>query len=151
MVFNIQFKRRVRVIIDCFEIFIEWLSDLNARTQTWSSYKHHNTVKYLTGITPQGSICYISNGWGGHTSDKHITTNSDFLGFLSYGDVVLADRGFDIKEVTAVHGADTLNPSFTTGKKQLSAVEVQETRKIANVRIHVERVIGNARQKYFTT
>ena len=39
-------------------------------------------------------------------------------------------------------------PAFTKGKNQLSALEVQETRDIANVRIHVERVIGNVRQKY---
>lgn len=38
-------------------------------------------------------------------------------------------------------------PAFTKGKKQLSAQEVEETRKIA-VRIHVERVIGLVRRKY---
>ena len=37
-------------------------------------------------------------------------------------------------------------PAFTKGKSQLSAMEVTETRTIANVRIHVERVIGNVRQ-----
>ena len=39
-------------------------------------------------------------------------------------------------------------PAFTKGKDQLSAVEVEETKTIANVRIHVERVIGMVRQKY---
>ena len=39
-------------------------------------------------------------------------------------------------------------PAFTRGKNQLSALEVEESRSIANVRIHVERVIGNVRQKY---
>ena len=51
------------VIIDCFEIFIERPTNLLARAQTFSSYKHHNTVKYLIGITPQGSISFISEGW----------------------------------------------------------------------------------------
>ena len=39
-------------------------------------------------------------------------------------------------------------PAFTKGKSQLSAMEIEETRTIANVRIHIERVIGNVRQKY---
>ncbi len=38
-------------------------------------------------------------------------------------------------------------PAFTKGKSQLSATEIEETRAIANVRIH-ECVIGNVRQKY---
>ena len=39
-------------------------------------------------------------------------------------------------------------PTYTNGKKQLSAMKIEETRVIANVRIHVECVIGSIRQKY---
>lgn len=35
------------VIIDCFEVFLEHPSNLLAQAQTFSAYKHHNTVKYL--------------------------------------------------------------------------------------------------------
>ena len=40
------------VIIDCTEIFIERPTNLLARAQCWSNYKHHSTVKFLIGITP---------------------------------------------------------------------------------------------------
>ena len=47
-------------------------------------------------ITPQGSVCFISNGWGGRASDKHITENCGLLNKIIPGDTILADRGFDI-------------------------------------------------------
>ena len=61
---------------------------------------------------------------------------------------MLADRGFDIRESVGVMCAEVHIQAFTKGKKQLSTKEVESTRKIANVRIHVERVIGSVRQKY---
>ena len=43
MAFREKFGTKVAAIIDCFEIFIERPSNLYARAQTRSSYKHHNT------------------------------------------------------------------------------------------------------------
>ncbi|XP_060072083.1 uncharacterized protein LOC132551957 [Ylistrum balloti] len=148
MEFRKHFGLKVAVIIDCFEIFIERPSNLLARAKTWSSYKHHNTVKILIGIAPQGCITYLSNAWGGRSSDKYIVENSGFLKKLLPGDIVLADRGFDIQESVGVMCAEVKIPSFTKGKSQLSALEVESTRNIAHVRIHVERVIGLVRNKF---
>ena len=39
-------------------------------------------------------------------------------------------------------------PAFTKGKSQLDAIEVEQTRRIANICIHVERLIGSICQKY---
>ena len=58
--FQFSFGKKTTIIIDCFEIFIERPSNLLARAQTFSNYKHHNTVKVLIAITPQGSIFLIS-------------------------------------------------------------------------------------------
>ena len=135
-------------IIDCFEIFIEKPADLFMKAATYSHYKSYNTAKYLICITPQGVISYISDGYGGHASDKYITEHCGFLDLLLPGDVVLADRGFNIEDSAALRGATLDIPAFTRGKVQLSPEEVESTRKKANVRIHVERIIGGTRQTY---
>lgn len=139
------FTRKFRdcvCIIDCSEIFIELLKNLTARAQTWSSYKHNNTCKYLIGISPAGAVMFLSHGWGGRVSDKQITNESGFLNKVTVGDCVLADRGFLIEEELNERGAILKIPRFTKGKSQLSAQEVDESRQLAHVRIHVERVIG---------
>ncbi|KXJ08400.1 hypothetical protein AC249_AIPGENE15541 [Exaiptasia diaphana] len=64
------------------------------------------------------------------------------------GDLVMADRGFTIEESLALHQARLAIPVFTKGKNQFDPHSVEKTRGIANVRIHVEQVIGLLRQKY---
>lgn len=146
--FRVHYGLKVTAIIDCFELFIEKPSGLLAKACTWSQYKHYNTAKYLISITPQGVISFISRGWGGRASDQYITENSGFLRHVLSGDVILADRGFLVEESLGACGASLHIPAFTKGKDQLSALEIEKTRNIANVRIHVERVIGCVRQHF---
>ena len=146
--FRRSFGMKCAVIVDCFEIFCERPSSVLARSQTWSNYKQRNTVKYMIGITPQGSISFISRGWGGRASDKYLTEHSGFLKKLLPGDLVLADRGFNIGELVGMMCAEVKVPAFTKGKKQLGPVDLELTRKLAHLRVHVERVIGLARNKY---
>lgn len=146
--FRSSFGKKVAVILDCFEVFMDRPSSLLPRASTWSNYKHHNTVKILLGVTPQGTVSFVSEAWGGRVSDKYLTESCGILQHLLPGDVVLADRGFDISESVGMMQARLHIPAFTRGKTQLTALEVEDTRTIANVRIHVERVIGVVRQKY---
>ena len=149
--FRVHYGLRVTAIIDCFELFIEKPSSLFAKACTWSSYKNYNTAKYLIAITPQGVISFISNGWGGHTSDQHITEKCGLLYHILHGDIILADQGFLIEEAIGACGASLCIPAFTRGKDQLSAAEVEKTRNIANVRIHVERIIQWRSKRYDNT
>ena len=52
------YGRKVVVVIDCLDVFMERPSDLLARACTWSNYKHQKTVKFFIGICPEG--WYIS-------------------------------------------------------------------------------------------
>ena len=135
------FGRKTTVIIDCFEIFIDRPTNLLARVQTFSSYKHHNTVKVLIGITPQGTNCFVSEAWGGRTADKFLTENCGILDNHLPGDLVLADRGFTVHESVWFVQANLNIPAFTKGKNQLDPIDVEKTRKIATVRIHVEELL----------
>ena len=60
----------------------------------------------------------------------------------------MADRGFLIEEEVQKRNAILNIPAFRKQGGQLSAMDVEKTREIANVRIHVERVIGAMREKY---
>ena len=145
--FRRDFKRCI-CIMDCFEVFCERPSDLMARAQTYSQYKHHNTVKFLIAITPQGVVSFVSKGWGGRVSDKHLTENCGILNYLQPGDQILADRGFTVQDSVGLYCAEVKVPPFTKGKKQLSRLESDTACQLSCVRIHVERVIGSLRQKY---
>ena len=142
---------RLTSIFDCFELFIETPKAPKARAQTYSNYKHHNTIKVFICCSPLGAITYISSAWGGRVSDVELVRRSGFIldKFHMPGDQLLADRGFTLKEDFATAcSAELIIPSFTKGKSQLSAAEVEKSRQLASVRIHIERVIGVMRNRY---
>ena len=131
-------------IIDGSEVFIETPSDLHMQSSTWSQYKHHNTVKFLVACTPNGAICYISPVYVGSISDTELTRICGFLSCLEDkpGISIMADRGFTIKDMLKELNIDLNIPPFLQGQKQLSPQDIESGRKIASLRIHVERAIG---------
>lgn len=141
---------RLTCIIDCFEIFIDRPKKLSARCKVYSNYKKHSTVKVLIGCTPNGSISFLSKAWGGRASDIDIVRHSRFIepNMHHPHDQILADRGFTLKDdFAALCSAELITPAFTKGKKQLSAKDVEVSRQLSSVRIHIERVIGHMKSK----
>ena len=53
-----------------------------------------------------------------------------------------------MKEAVERCQAELKIPAFTRGKVQLDPVDIENTRSLASLRIHIERVIGVLRQKY---
>ena len=88
-------------------------------------------------------LLYLQLRWA--VSDKNLTKNSEKL---LHGDVVLNDCDFDIAESVGSVQAKLYIPAITKGKSQLSALKVEETKSIAHVWIHVERVIECVKQKF---
>ena len=131
-----------RVIIDATEIFVETSSLPEFQQMTYSSYKSHNTYKTLIGISPGGAVTFVSKLFPGSISDKELTRKSGLLELLERGDSVMADRGFDIQDYLTPIGVKVNIPPFLNGKPQFDPQELVETRRIASLRIHVERAMG---------
>nr|CAH7756831.1 unnamed protein product [Callosobruchus chinensis] len=145
--FRQAFPNKTTVILGCFEIFIEKPASFVTQQQCWSNNKHHHTIKMLIGITPQGSISYISKAWGGATSNEQIVELDDFCDKVKPGDIVIVDRGFLVDDSLGIYRVK-LAPTFTRGKHQLHPLEFENTHKIASVRIHVKRIISEIKNKF---
>jgi hypothetical protein len=131
---------QTRVIIDCTEIFIEKPTSPATQSATFSTYKHHNTAKGLIGISPAGTLTFVSELYAGRTSDRELTNDCGILSLLEPGDVIMADRGFTIAEDLPEDVSLNI-PPFLNGAPQLSHSDEVRTRRIAKERIHVERAI----------
>eukprot|EP00117_Sycon_ciliatum_P045125 scpid34397/ scgid32470/ len=131
---------RTRIIIDALEIPIEKPKNPTTQAATWSEYKQRNTVKALVGITPGGALSFVSQLYGGRTSDKELVRRCELLKLLDKGDVIMADKGFDIASDALVYGVGVNIPPFLH-HQQFSEEDLLTTRRIASLRIHVERAI----------
>ena len=135
-----------RVIIDATEIKVEMPSSLVFKSQTYSNYKSANTLKGLIGISPSGSITFISQLYTGSISDREITERSGLLKLPFHaGDCLMADKGFDIQDLLDPIGVKLNIPPFLHMQDQMTSEDVIQTQQIASERIHVERAINKVK------
>ena len=132
------------IILDCTEVFIERPSSLTAQWLTWSEYKHHNTVKILIGITPQGMVNFISTLWGGRASDRHITQHDGLIPQLHANTTIMADKGFTVEDLLPPDVGMNVPPRIP-GNRQMTDKEVFETTSIATPRIVCEMKMEQAK------
>ncbi|XP_040068774.1 uncharacterized protein LOC115320941 isoform X1 [Ixodes scapularis] len=134
-----------RVILDGTEVRIERASSLAAQRQTFSSYKHYNTFKEVVGCAPDGYISFVSDLWGGSSSDRVIVEKSGLLEQLQPGDAIMVDKGFKLNDLPP--GVRVHIPCFRKpGEPQMAENELSHTRHVASARVIVERAIGRIKQ-----
>ena len=75
---------------------------------------------------------------GRWSNDKFITEHYGFLNNLLPGDLVFADRGFDIQATVGIMMAQIKIPAFTKSKAQLSPLDVE-----AHDKLHMFEFILN--------
>jgi DDE superfamily endonuclease/Helix-turn-helix of DDE superfamily endonuclease len=136
----------LKVIVDATELFTDKPSSTRAQKEIFSSYKNRTTGKCLVGVDGNGVITYYSRVYAGRTSDKKMIMHCGLLELLKRGDVMMADRGFDITKEMDDIGVDLLIPDFLNGKVQFSAEELEHSEKIAEIRVHVERAIRKIKE-----
>ena len=134
-----QHYPKTALIIDCTEFEMERPSALNNQSACYSQYKSRTTMKALIGITPSGATAFVSELYPGSTSDKEIVVKSGILNVLQAGDEIMADKGFLIKDELISVGATLVMPNFLKARKQFTKEEAQHNKRVACLRVHVER------------
>lgn len=131
----------IRCIIDCTEVFVQQPMNFGKQGNCYSSYKGHTTYKFLVGVAPNGAIVYLYDVYEGSISDKEIVKRSGFLDHLHPGDVVIADRGFNIEDLLMPRQSKLIISPFLGARDKFTPQEEAKTKDIAKHRIHVERAI----------
>ena len=104
-------------------------------------------MKSAIMVGPTGFLSRISKLAQGSMSDREIFKQSGFNELLDPGDKIIADRGFNVEDLTLLKGAKTVIPPFLRGRKKFTYQELVDSRLITRARIHVERF--NQRLKLF--
>lgn len=134
-----------RVIIDGTECPIKKPKNPTSQQATFSTYKNRNTIKVLVGATPGGLVSFVSEAYGGSTSDRQIVERSSLVNMCSPHDSIMADKGFNVQDIFAPHDIHINIPTFFKKKNRISNQTVIRDRKISSKRVHIERLIGLAR------
>ncbi|XP_056636272.1 uncharacterized protein LOC130444923 isoform X1 [Diorhabda sublineata] len=138
---------KVQSIIGCFKIRIQKPSNPLHESLTWSEYKRCNTIKYMVSCTPDGLVNFISCGFGGRTSDDIIFENCGYTSNLSPGMEIMTDKGFkNVSTKLATYGCVLIRPPSVSASTFISKDEILESKRLASLRIHVDRVIGRLRE-----
>lgn len=108
-----------RIAMDATEVTQDIPTDMNSQSLAYSNYKSRHTVKALTCVAPNAALVFCSDLYPGSTSDSAIVDHCGILEKLQAGDMILADKGFNIFD--KLPNGVTLNiPPFLTSKSHFT-------------------------------
>lgn len=108
-IFRLQFSN-VRWVFDCTEFKTQKPKTPTAQHKLYSQYKSSPTCKSLVSITPDGYINFVSKLYGGNASDRFITKDCGVLDLVESGDAIMADRGFNIRDLCLPRKVELIIP-----------------------------------------
>ena len=138
----------IKIVLDATEIGCEAPSVLCEARCFYSQYKHGYTVKFLIGVSAHGTIVFISEAYPGKISDFAITEVCGVLDWLEQGDLVLADRGFNIQALLSkIRAGILVGHTHAKGEKEkmggkYTHDQTTVMKAYSNLRIHVERAMA---------
>ena len=88
---------------------------------------------------------YVSPGFSGNSSDRFTVQQSGILDELKPGQRILADKGYNARDLFAQKRCFLTIPSFLSDGR-LTAQEGLQSRTIASVRIRVENAIKRLKE-----
>ena len=122
----------IRVIIASLKFSV-----INEASHT--SYKSSGTLKVFIGISPIGTVSFISDAFPEPISDVDLARERGFLDRIDAGDRIVADTEFKIKEMLYKKGARLVMSPFALGKGKLTTKEDMKHKCISRVCVQTEK------------
>lgn len=142
----------IKLIVDATEFRVEGTSVLARARGHYSQYKKGYTIKLLVGITAHGTIVFVSYAYPGKITDYEITKVCGVMDLLEEGDLLLADRGFNIADILSEKmSALLVGHTHAVGEKErmegkYTYDQLLQMQRYSNLRIHVERAMASIKR-----
>ena len=101
----------------------------------------------MVGMSPNLTVNFVSDAYGGRASDKKITLSShQLLNAVPRNAMIMADKGFNVSEELKQKGIRLIIPDFKgRNRSQMSPAEAAYSESVSPARIHIERIIQRIR------
>lgn len=124
-----------QVLIHCVELRCQTPS---LKSEDFSSYKSHNSLKGLIGMAPHGAVTFVSSLYAASVSDKELFKQSGIVSLLKPEMAIMVTNRLFVDDCVP---CKVYRPAYLLGE-QISADEERETR----LRVHIEGLIHRIKQ-----